>query len=237
MELCAAKVWRLTWRAWTALGTAGLPVSCQSRLAARHWLAAPATAPAFAEFFEFWSGRIVVMHWLPGPLCGNAASDDEIAVAQLTETLLAVLADIPRPIDEDAAGDAESEHDGGSEADAEQEESYFSHAGVIGRNGSRLWRPCTTRRAGVDSSVGRRSRATAKLQTSVMSRGSGRVLAPRSGTSSADAEHVLTRSPGMCVLAPVGFDFPSHLVFGSVQYRARWLPMLGELRVGAGVRF
>ena len=36
----------------------------------------------------------------------------------------------------------------------------------------------------------------------------------------------------------VGVDFPlGSRFFGSVQYRARLLPLLGDLRVGAGVRF
>ena len=42
-------------------------------------------------------------------------------------------------------------------------------------------------------------------------------------------------------LAPlygVGVDLPlGSRFFGSVQYRARWLPSLGEVRVGAGIRF
>ena len=36
----------------------------------------------------------------------------------------------------------------------------------------------------------------------------------------------------------VGWDLPlGSRFFGSVQYRARWVPYLGELRVGVGYRF
>ena len=43
---------------------------------------------------------------------------------------------------------------------------------------------------------------------------------------------------GLFPLYGVGWDLPlGSRFFGIVQYRARWLPYLGELRVGAGFRF
>ena len=51
-------------------------------------------------------------------------------------------------------------------------------------------------------------------------------------------EPVDVRHRGIAPVYGVGWDLPlGSSAFWSLQYRARWLPMLGELRIGVGYRF